>query len=626
MSVEGGSVLATGAVTLGNQSSSGRGGHMRVTGGTFTSTDTTSGIIITRRTTNSSDANFLGGVSTVEKILLGYDSTVVAGSATLALNDGTLYVGSGGIVKNGTAGLTTNVNLTGGTVGSVLGAKASWSSSVPMTLLGTSTTLALKAADASDAPYDIGLDGVLSGVGGFTKTGGGTLTLSATNTFTGAVDVNAGALAVTGSLAAGSGPTVAVNVNNGGTLTGTGAINRPVVLATGGRIVPGNGTAGSTLTAQSLTWNGGGTLVSSYTTGSLLAVTGALVKSGTGQVVELSTATPLTLGDTITLATFASTDLLVSDLVLSGLAGYQGSFVVNPTSLQFIVQHIGSPTSVLDVSVTGTGGGSGVVTSSPAGIDCGVTCSATFAWNAVVTLTATPTAGSSSFTGWGGACSGTLTTCDVTMETAKSVTAEFALNTYALDVTLAGTGSGAVTSSPTGIDCGSDCSETYDHGTTVTLTATPATGVRFGGWSGACTGTALTCDVSMDAAKSVTATFIQQGYFTVSPCRVFDSRSSAALAAGSETVITLQGTCGVPSTARTVSVNITVTAPTVAGYLTLFADGAARPVASALNFGASQTRANNAIVSLGANGALRAFLGQASGTAHVIIDVNGYFE
>ena len=374
------------------------------------------------------------------------------------------------------------------------------------------------------------------------------------------MDVNAGALAVTGSLAAGSGPTVAVSVNNGGTLTGAGAINRSVVLATGGRLVPGNGTAGSTLTAQSLTWNGGGTLVSSYTTGGLLAVTGALVKSGTGQVVELSTSTPLTLGDTITLATFASTDLLVSDLVLSGLAGYQGSFVVNPTSLQFIVQHIGSPTSLLDVSVTGTGGGSGVVTSSPAGIDCGVTCSATFAWNDVVTLTATPTAGSSSFTGWGGACSGTLTTCDVTMEMAKSVTAEFALNTYALDVTLAGTGSGAVTSSPTGIDCGSDCSETYDHGTTVTLTATPATGVRFGGWSGACTGTALTCDVSMDAAKSVTATFIQPGYFTVSPCRVFDSRSTAALAAGSETVVTLQGTCGVPSSARTVSVNITVTA------------------------------------------------------------------
>ena len=181
MSVEGGALTATGTVTLGNLGgNSNRGGAMRVLGGTFTSTDTVNGIVMSQRNNNTSIATFSGGVSTVEKVTMGFDANVLSGVATLGVDNGTLYVGSGGIVKNGTGTFTANINLTGGTVGSTLGAKATWSSSLPMNLLGTSTTLALKAADASDAPFDMSLGGVLSGVGGFTKTGGGTLTLSAT--------------------------------------------------------------------------------------------------------------------------------------------------------------------------------------------------------------------------------------------------------------------------------------------------------------------------------------------------------------------------------------------------------------------------------------------------------------
>ncbi len=78
--------------------------------------------------------------------------------------------------------------------------------------------------------------------------------------------------------------------------------------------------------------------------------------------------------------------------------------------------------------------------------------------------------------------------------------------TYALTVTKAGTGNGTVTSSPSGITCGSTCSASYTTGTSVTLTAAAATGSTFTGWSGACTGTG-SCVVSMTAAKSVTATF-----------------------------------------------------------------------------------------------------------------------
>jgi len=79
---------------------------------------------------------------------------------------------------------------------------------------------------------------------------------------------------------------------------------------------------------------------------------------------------------------------------------------------------------------------------------------------------------------------------------------------HTLTVTKAGTGSGTVTSTPAGIDCGSACSASYGSGTTVTLTATAATGSTFGGWSGGgCSGTG-TCQVTMDAAKTVTATFL----------------------------------------------------------------------------------------------------------------------
>src|SRR6185295_6814868 len=76
----------------------------------------------------------------------------------------------------------------------------------------------------------------------------------------------------------------------------------------------------------------------------------------------------------------------------------------------------------------------------------------------------------------------------------------------ALTVAKAGTGGGTVTSSPAGINCGGDCSESYASGTSVALTAAPGAGSTFAGWSGACSGTG-SCAVTMSAARSVTATF-----------------------------------------------------------------------------------------------------------------------
>ena len=77
---------------------------------------------------------------------------------------------------------------------------------------------------------------------------------------------------------------------------------------------------------------------------------------------------------------------------------------------------------------------------------------------------------------------------------------------YNLSVTKAGTGSGTVTSIPSGIDCGDTCSASYDSGTLVTLTAIPDTGFTFTVWSGDCSGTG-DCTVTMDAVKNVAATF-----------------------------------------------------------------------------------------------------------------------
>ena len=163
--------------------------------------------------------------------------------------------------------------------------------------------------------------------------------------------------------------------------------------------------------------------------------------------------------------------------------------------------------SALPLTVAKEGNGSGRVASNPAGIDCGGDCTEDYPYGTVVTLTATANAGSS-FSGWTGACTGNGV-CQVTMDAAKAVTATFAVNQVPL--TVAKEGNGSVTSKPPGIDCGNNCTANYPYGTVVTLTATANTGSSFSGWTGACTGNGV-CQVTMDAAKGVTATFALNHY------------------------------------------------------------------------------------------------------------------
>src|SRR5204863_385729 len=137
--------------------------------------------------------------------------------------------------------------------------------------------------------------------------------------------------------------------------------------------------------------------------------------------------------------------------------------------------------------------GSGTVAKSPN--------QASYNYGTVVQLTATPSTGWH-FVGWSGDTSGSANPLSVTMDRNKSMTATFATSSYTLADTAVGRG--AVSVSPN--------QASYNHGTVVQLTATPAAGWQFTGWSGDTSGTANPISMTMDRNKSVTATFYSSGF------------------------------------------------------------------------------------------------------------------
>ncbi len=121
-------------------------------------------------------------------------------------------------------------------------------------------------------------------------------------------------------------------------------------------------------------------------------------------------------------------------------------------------------------------------------------------------------------------------------------------------------------------------------------------------------------------------------FHTVVPCRVLDTRDPAGpfggprLTAGADRTYVLPNRCQIPTTARAVSVNLTVIGPTEPGHLTIFPAGTPPPNTSAINFRAGQIRANNGILTLGSGGAIVVRCGIASGGSDFVLDVNGYFD
>jgi hypothetical protein len=119
------------------------------------------------------------------------------------------------------------------------------------------------------------------------------------------------------------------------------------------------------------------------------------------------------------------------------------------------------------------------------------------------------------------------------------------------------------------------------------------------------------------------------GFYPVSPCRVLDTRlddQGPALSAGSTRTVVVGGRCGVPVGATAVSLNLTVVAPTAGGHLRLHPANAPLPLVSAINYGAGQTRANNAVLSLSTDGLLSVRCQQTGGVVDLVLDVSGYFE
>jgi len=120
-------------------------------------------------------------------------------------------------------------------------------------------------------------------------------------------------------------------------------------------------------------------------------------------------------------------------------------------------------------------------------------------------------------------------------------------------------------------------------------------------------------------------------FFTLNPCRVVDTRlpgptGGAPLVCGAEQVFALTGgACGVPGSAKAVAANVTVTRPSKQGNLNVYPASSFPPLTSVVNYSAGSTRANNAIIPLNGAGQI-AVRCAPTGTTHLVIDVNGYFQ
>src|SRR5581483_4967523 len=161
------------------------------------------------------------------------------------------------------------------------------------------------------------------------------------------------------------------------------------------------------------------------------------------------------------------------------------------------------PPPQYQLTITPPDSGSGTVVSSPDGINCPGTCSANFTSGTKIALTATAGTGYF-FTGWQGSCSGT-NACTLTITAATTVGATFTIGN-GLTVAFAGVGSGAVKSTPAGIDCPTTCAASFPENTQVTLKATPAATDTVAGWAGACTSTDASCSVTLNSSTNTSTT------------------------------------------------------------------------------------------------------------------------
>jgi hypothetical protein len=158
------------------------------------------------------------------------------------------------------------------------------------------------------------------------------------------------------------------------------------------------------------------------------------------------------------------------------------------------------------LTVSFSGSGTARLVSSPAGIDCGTTCSASFSPGSVVTLTSTP-ASDTYVANWGfPGCLNYGNTCAVTMSTDVSGVVTLALKPT-VSLTFNGAGSVVLSNDGSSVTCTSNCTQPMDPDSSAFLTATGASGTYFSGWGGDCSGTLNNCDLSMTSSKTVSVNF-----------------------------------------------------------------------------------------------------------------------
>ena len=335
------------------------------------------------------------GVANIKGINQGYGRN---NTSTINLNSGgTLNIGASGIYTGGTNNKYFNLN--GGTLGSL----ANWSSSRPMTLTGTSTL-------SPSNTHTITLSGVLSGTGGFTKTGLGQVTLNANNTFTGGVTVNAGTVRAQGNYAVRLAANNTVTMNNGGTfeIYSVNCVNQPQnwVINQGGKLLYSqnyHAHLNGTVTLNGGTIQGDVRGAGKYGNEDFALQTDITVGGTNVSTISLANGVSLPGSRTFTVADAtgdAGTDLLVSgeledggSLVKAGPGTmevdvnptYTGTTTLNDGSLFMNATHTGAGNYTVNSGATLSG--SGTVGAGTATIASGGTLDAGAAAGSVGTLT-----------------------------------------------------------------------------------------------------------------------------------------------------------------------------------------------------------------------------------------------
>jgi hypothetical protein len=305
------------------------------------------------------------------------------------------------------------------------------------------------------------------------------------------------------------------------------------------------------------------------------------------------------------------------------------------------VDYVQTPPTCYSLSAAHTGSGSDPAASPASSAGCP---SGRYTAGASIQVTASPAAGWSVGSWSGTVDDGSTSTINTVIMPASPQTV--AVNylaqppaCYSLSRTHTGSGSDP---SAWPASSGGCPSNRYVAGSLIELTASPSPGWSVGGWNGTDDdgSTSTTDTVTMPAGDhTVAVQYVEPpepgaggDYYTVTPCRLLDTRDAGPLENGVTYEISVTGSCSVPATAAAIVVNVTAVTPAGQGHLTFWPAQNPMPATSTINFGFAQTRANNSILVLapgffGAAGALWvAPTVTAGGTVHLVLDVMGYFQ